>query len=303
MRGVSVVSERVAWASGTAGTVLRTTDGGVTWQAHKVPQADSLDFRDIEAFDSLTAYVLSAGEDGRIYFTRDGGASWSLQFRNEVKGAFYDCLDFFDRTHGIAMSDPINDRYVLLTTSDGQTWRELPPQSRPAAAAGEAAFAASGTCLTIAGNRAFLASGGGAESHVFWTSDRGITWHATSTPVAAGAPSAGIFALAFRDEKNGIAIGGDYQKPEQEAVVAITNDGGVSWRAAGRTTYASGAAWSPKGSAMIAVGTKGTRVSTDAAMTWTTLDTLEYNAVQFANERVAFAVGPRGRIAKIERSR
>src|SRR5688572_914512 len=126
MRGISVVSERVAWASGTAGTVLRTTDGGVTWQAHKVPRADSLDFRDIEAFDSLTAYALSAGEDGRIYFTRDGGASWSLQFRNEVKGAFYDCLDFFDRTHGIAMSDPINDRYLLLSTSDGQTWRELP---------------------------------------------------------------------------------------------------------------------------------------------------------------------------------
>src|SRR5687768_3314223 len=92
MRGVSVVDDRVVWASGTAGSVLRTTDGGATWQLRAVTGADSLDFRDIEAFDSLTAYVLSAGEDGRIYRTTDGGASWHLQFRNTGKGAFFDCL-------------------------------------------------------------------------------------------------------------------------------------------------------------------------------------------------------------------
>ena len=32
LRGVSAVSNRVAWASGADSTVLRTTDGGTTWK-------------------------------------------------------------------------------------------------------------------------------------------------------------------------------------------------------------------------------------------------------------------------------
>lgn len=136
-------------------------------------------------------------------------------------------------------------------------------------------------------------------ARVYWSGDRGVTWFATATPVPAGSQAAGIFALAFRDENNGIAIGGDYIKPQQESTVAVTTDGGRTWSAAGKTSYASGAAWSRSGASLLAVGTSGTRLSRDHGMTWITLDTLEYNAVQFASEDVAYAVGPRGRIAKL----
>ncbi len=168
------------------------------------------------------------------------------------------------------------------------------------AAEGEAAFAASGTCLTVAGDRVFLASGGGTQARVFTSDDRGATWNATVTPLNAG-PSAGIFALALRDANNGIAIGGDYQNPQQEMVVAVTNDGGKSWNGAGATSYTSGAAWSTSGASLLAVGTPGTRLSRDHGKTWETIDGTEYNAVQFASEQVAYAVGPRGRIAKLMR--
>jgi photosystem II stability/assembly factor-like uncharacterized protein len=301
MRGLSVVDAQVAWASGTGGSVLRTTDGGVTWQARPVLAADSLDFRDIEAFDSLTAYVLSAGEDGRIYKTVDGGRSWTLEFRNQVAGAFFDCFDFFDRDHGIAMSDPVDGRYLLVARNDSAQWVALPVAERPQADSAEAAFAASGTCLNIAGERVYLATGGGEHARVFWSEDRGKTWHATITPVPAGVASAGIFALAFRDQHNGVAIGGDYQQPAQDARLALTMDGGLTWRVAGQTSYASGAAWSPNGESLIAVGTSGTRLSRDRGLTWTRVDSLEYNAVQFADENTAYAVGPRGRIAKLLR--
>jgi photosystem II stability/assembly factor-like uncharacterized protein len=300
LRGVSVVGEQVVWASGSGGVVLRTVDGGRAWQLRPVPDADSLDFRDIEAFDSLTAYVLSAGEDGRIYKTVDGGATWKLQFRNQVKGAFFDCFDFFNRDEGIVMSDPVGERFIVLTLKD-TTWTELPLAARPPADSAEAAFAASGTCLTIAGSRAYLATGGGPETHVFWSDDRGFTWHATPTPVPAGAPSVGIFALAFRDENSGIAIGGDYLNPQQEARLAMTTDGGKTWHVAGKTSYASGAAWSRSGGSLLAVGTAGTRLSRDRGITWAQIDSLEYNAVQFAGEQTAYAVGPRGRIVKLIR--
>ena len=298
MRGLSVVDAQVAWASGTGGAVLRTTDGGQSWQARPVAGADSLDFRDIEAFDSLTAYVLSAGPDGRIYKTVDGGVSWRLEFRNEVPGAFFDCFDFFDRDRGIAMSDPVAGQFLLITRNDSASWVEV---GRPPADSAEAAIAASGTCLMIAGERVYFATGGGSFGRVFRSEDRGRSWEATITPVAAGVASAGIFSLAFRDGTNGIALGGDFERPTEAARLALTLDGGRTWRVAGKTAYVSGAAWSPSGQSLLAVGPAGTRLSRDRGLTWQQLDSLEYNAVQFAGETVAYAVGPRGRIAKLLR--
>src|SRR5829696_830825 len=83
-RGLSVVSEKVVWASGTGGTVIRTIDDGKTWNVFAVPGAEKLDFRDIEAFDANTAYILSIGngDASRIYKTTDGGTTWKAQFTN-----------------------------------------------------------------------------------------------------------------------------------------------------------------------------------------------------------------------------
>src|SRR5690349_6045740 len=72
LRGVSAVSERVAWASGAGATVLRTADGGATWEKIEITD-EALDFRDIDAIDENTAYILSIGNGpaSRIYKTQD----------------------------------------------------------------------------------------------------------------------------------------------------------------------------------------------------------------------------------------
>ena len=302
MRGISVVNARIAWASGTRGTVLRTTDGGASWTAHAVPSGDSLDFRDVAAFDSLTAYALAAGEDGRIYKTVNGGRDWQLQFQNKTKGAFFDCFDFWDAQHGIAMSDPVDGKLLLLRTDDGRTWKQVDTGAMPAVHNGEAAFAASGTCvITAQSSRVYLATGGGGLGRVFVSNDRGKTWAVDATPVKAASSSAGIFSLAFSDPHHGIAIGGDYQKPAVEAELAVTSNGGKSWAVGGKTSYVSGAAFVTNSNTVVAVGTPGTRVSHDRGVTWMTIDSVEYNAVAFAVDGTGFAVGPKGRIARITR--
>src|SRR6185436_9352763 len=84
LRGVSAVSERVVWASGEKGTVLRTADGGATWTKLTVPDAAALDFRDVDAVSDSTAYLLSIGKGtaSRIFKTTDAGAHWQKQFTN-----------------------------------------------------------------------------------------------------------------------------------------------------------------------------------------------------------------------------
>ena len=173
-RGLSVVNEKVVWASGTGGTVIRTADAGKTWNVITVPGAEKLDFRDIEAFDANTAYILSIGngESSRIYKTTDGGTTWEEQFRKKNEKAFFDAIACWNRNNCIAMSDPVDGKFLLIETKNGETWFVMDNSNMPPAIDGEAAFAASGTCLITQGkNNAFLVSGGSA-SRVFRTNDQ-----------------------------------------------------------------------------------------------------------------------------------
>ena len=195
LRGLSVVSDNVIWASGTGGTVLRTVDGGKNWSVIEVPNAEKPDFRDIEAFDENTAYILSIGdgETSRIYKTTDGGKNWKLQFQNKNPKVFLDAFAFWDQTHGIAMGDPVDGKYFLLETTDGETWKPFENLQMPAAKPGEAAFAASGTCLVTNGkNDVYLVSGGN-DARVFKSKNRGLNWMVADTPIIKGTAGSGIF--------------------------------------------------------------------------------------------------------------
>src|SRR5258708_13351234 len=156
LRGVSAVSQKIAWASGTHGTYLRTIDAGRTWQPAQVPGAAPLDFRAVVAFSADEAFLMSAGpgDQSRIYHTSDAGQHWSLQFTATNPKAFFDSMAFWDPTHGIVLGDPIPDesgklKFELLLTDDGRTWHALPPAQLPPAEEGEGAFAASNSCLAI----------------------------------------------------------------------------------------------------------------------------------------------------------
>ena len=132
LRGLCVVDEQIVWASGSQGTVLLSTDAGVVWKNVSVHQAGELDFRDIHAFDAQNATVLSAGQPARIYQTEDGGKNWSLRFEHPDERSFFDALSFWDQKHGIAMSDPVDGRVLLIETRDGgRSWHDLRREHRP----------------------------------------------------------------------------------------------------------------------------------------------------------------------------
>lgn len=307
LRGLAVVSPEVVWASGMRGTVLRTTDGGRTWERDTIPGATAHDFRAIAATSRDVAHALSIGDSSRIYRTIDGGRTWTLRFMSTRKGSFFDAIQFWDAKHGIAMSDPVDGRFLIIATDDGgDTWHEMPASGMPPALPGEGGFAASGTCLIVGGDsEAWLVSGGATVARMFHTSDRGRTWTVHDTPLRAGVPSAGNFSVAFRDARYGAITGGDYQQPPLRGRnLAVTSDGGVTWTLADSATspagYRSAVAFLPKskGRALVAVGLTGTDVSHDGGATWTPVDSVAYNSVAFATDGSGWAVGPKGRIAR-----
>ena len=307
-RGVSAVSPMIAWASGSGGTYSRTTDGGATWQTAIVAGAAQLDFRDVQAVDANTAYLLSIGpgEQSRIYKTTDGGRDWALQFTNHNAKAFFDAFAFWDARTGIAMSDPVDGRFILIKTSDGgATWKEGPREDSPQAIEGDGGFAASGTCIAVQGRKnVWFGTGGAAVARVFRSTDGGNSWKVASTPITAGNASSGVFSIVFKDSKNGVIVGGDYKKENEGGNnVATTTDGGATWtlvKGPRPSGFRSAVAYVPgtRGLALVAVGPSGSDSSTDNGASWTSIDSTGYHAVSFAGF-AGWAVGEGGRVARL----
>jgi photosystem II stability/assembly factor-like uncharacterized protein len=298
-RGVSVAPDgRSVWASGTGGTVLRSQDG-TRWLVDSLPEAESLDLRGIAAVGGDTAYAMVSRVDmARIYKTSDGGDHWALQYDDTRPGVLLDGIAFWDSQHGIAVGDPIDGAFLVLTTIDGgATWTQVASGALPAPLPGEAVFAASNTALVV-GPRglAWFATGGGARARVFRTEDAGQYWTVSDLPIAAGDSTSGAFSLAFRDARHGLAVGGDYAVPDSSRVnVASTDDSGHTWHLADRAPtipYVSGVAV-VGGDTAVATGPRGTFITGDWGAHWQRVDSVRYNAVAVARER-AFLVGPKG---------
>lgn len=313
LRGISVVSDKVVWASGARGTVLRTVDGGRVWQALKVPESDTLDFRDVDAISDRVAYVLSIGNGAasRIYKTEDSGQTWTLQFQNADEKAFFDAMAFWDEQRGIAYSDSVDGQFVIMRTLDGgRTWTRVPPASLPPALDNEGAFAASGTNVAVFGTRhVWIGTGAAAQSRVLHSADGGTTWTVAATPLASG-PASGIFSIAFRDARHGIVAGGDYSK-ENDAIdnAAITSDGGRTWKLApGLSGYRSVVAHlgSTRGRHIwLAVGPTGSDLSMDDGKTWKQVSSLGFDTIGVAKQEggrgpVVFGAGANGRLGRLE---
>ncbi|AUD04735.1 WD40/YVTN/BNR-like repeat-containing protein [Spirosoma pollinicola] len=303
-RAVSVAGPDIAWIGGTKGTFLRTVDGGKSWKTGTVPDAQTCDFRDVQAIDAQTAYLMSAGpaEKGqaRLYKTTDGGQNWTLLYQTQQTGVFFDGIDFWDDQHGIVFSDPIDKKWFILTTDDGgKTWQPVPPASLPLMEPNEAAFAASGTCLVVQGKRnVWIASGGGVSGRVYRSKDRGRSWTVSNTPLPAG-EATGLFGMRFFSDKIGVVVGGNYkqeQQPGQNA--AITRDGGQTWELMAQTDppgLKEAIALLP-GDRLLTVGPSGTSLSADQGQTWQRLDTDGFHSLACA-KGTCYTVGAKGKVA------
>ncbi|HEY8956727.1 oxidoreductase [Chitinophaga sp.] len=271
IRGLSVVTDDIVWASGTGGRVGNSTDGGKHWKWVTVSGCDSCDWRSLYAFNDRKAIVLNAGAPALIFLTEDGGDSWKQVFYDNRPGIFFDAMQFFNEQEGIAIGDPIEGRFIVIRTHNGGlSWKADPVAALPRAAEGEAIFAASGTSLVLLPENNVYFATGGQVARLFKSGDNG---QAYTIPLVQGSSTTGVFSIAFRDAANGIAVGGDYkQDTARKGNCMLTSDGGRNWKAPATPPggYRSCVAWiNPQ--LLIATGTSGTDISTDGGHHWKTI--------------------------------
>lgn len=303
MRGLSIVTDSIAWVSGSNGWVGKTLNGGKTWEWCQPQGYEKLDFRDIEAFDKFKAIVVNAGSPAYILSTTDGGKSWKQVYKNTDSAIFLDGMGFWDSQQGIIFGDPIKNKMQLLKTTDGGlSWQDISANLKVELKVGEAGFAASGTTIrTGKGGRVWVATGG-STSRIFFSGNYGNRWKVYDCPIIKGESSTGPFSIAFNDAKNGIAVGGNYLKDQENTNnVVITTNGGKSWKKPVRPVlgYRSAVEYLTD-QLCIATGSSGTDFSTDGGLNWKNISTQNFNAVQKAKKgKLVLLTGNKGQIYQL----
>ncbi|WAC39520.1 WD40/YVTN/BNR-like repeat-containing protein [Pedobacter sp. SL55] len=300
MRGLAVVNQDVIWVSGSNGYVGKSVNGGKTWEWLQPKGYETLDFRDIQAFDADKAIIINAGSPAYVLTTLDGGKTWRENYKNTDTAIFLDGMDFWDPQNGIIFGDPINGKMQLLRTTDGgSTWQNISHQLTLPMQKGEAGFAASGTTIKTYGKGKVWVATGGVVSNIYQSHDYGNTWQVYACPIIQGEASTGTFSIDFFDTKKGVAVGGNYLKDKDNSNnVLYTTNGGKSWRkpSVPVSGYRSGVAYITK-NICLATGTSGTDISTDGGKTWRNISALSFNAVK-ALGNGAILVGGKGQVYK-----
>ncbi|HCS18961.1 MAG TPA: hypothetical protein DIW47_00105 [Bacteroidetes bacterium] len=314
-RGLAPLNDTVCWVSGSKGTVLKTENGGATWDTISPAGYSTKEFRDIHVYDHKHALLMSSGENAVILSTRDGGKSWQTVHSNNRAGVFYDAMDAFG-PYVAVIGDPYKpeglDHLVfdmILSCDSGKTW--ICPFAETwreywAADSGEAFFAASGTNLILdykgyyhpatfdPKNLQFSMVSGGSNPRLYMNGSR------MALALNKG-PSSGAYGHARASKRRMVIVGGDYTKPDSKEKNCLYYDQKAQGYFAPATPpngYRSGIAQYNDGQLWVCTGTNGTDISKDDGKTWSVLPLEGYNSCAFS-KKYLWLCGDKGRVLRV----
>lgn len=284
------------WVSGSKGSILKSTDGGIAWKNVCPSKFKDYDFRGIAVLNKNEILAMSAGDgsEGKAFCIKsiDGGQTWDVVLVKKGKGVFFDTIKFKDSKNGFILGDAIDSKPYLLETIDGGlSWKRI--QNLPDIMIGEASFAASNSCISIFKNNIWF----NTQNRIFHSKNSGKTWEALETPFESG-QSMGIFGTFFISKKQGFIVGGDYVEDKKlNLQYAFTENAGKLWETKvdfqrnGLTECIS----KITDNQLVSVGTIGTALSTDNGKTWTSKDRESFHVVS-CKDNICVAAGGNGKI-------
>jgi photosystem II stability/assembly factor-like uncharacterized protein len=272
---VCQMDDMTATAVGDNGTILRTTDGGVTWAVQRSGITTALS--GVSFVNAFTGTVV--GTDGVILRTTDGGLTWEAQISGTDK--FLSDVHFTDELTGTAVGGAI-----LRTTDGGNTWITLDP--------GYYWFGNTAVHFTdsMTGTKLSYVFGpyGTPGAFIHKTTDGGITWQQRYSESYVD-----LYSVYFTDAMNGTAVG--------SSVILRTVDGGDTWTIPSETVEGTwGGICYADSLNGTAVGSGGRILLTrDGGDTWALTSSPTINSlvdVSYANSPVGTAVGHGGTIIR-----
>lgn len=305
IRGLSVVSDKIFWVSGSNGMVGKSTDGGKNIQWMQVPGFEKRDFRDIEAYNDQVAIIMAIAEPAMILKTKDGGNSWYTVFADSTKGMFLDAMHAYKKTIQV-VGDPINGKaFFALSNNEGEGWHAHLKDGIPLQE-GEAFFASSGSNLKIVSSQNQFKSAtwmvtGGKASRIINVRDQRDSY---DLPVLKGKESTGANSIDISPSgKYAFIVGGDFARDTLREGNAIRVQFGKNIRFTQPATpphgYRSSVVYLNE-NMLISCGTSGVDISRDGGMHWENISKLSFHVVQKAKKGNAIILaGGGGRIAKL----
>ena len=201
LRDISFPTNQVGYISGTSGRLIKTIDGGATWNTLTTNTTAAL----VSTYfvNDTTGFISGGGSSGKIiYKTIDGGSNWTDVTPSGLTSTPYELL-FADADTGYALC---TNGQILKSTDAGDTWNTIHPAS-------------SGISSLYAGDLINDSTivGAGSSGTIVKSTDYGATWQ----QLTSGTTSF-LWGIRFYDDQVGAALG-------SSGKLLITQDGGTTW--------------------------------------------------------------------------
>jgi photosystem II stability/assembly factor-like uncharacterized protein len=279
LRGIDMLTGNNIVASGSKGSGLYSADGGKNWKNIVHKEFEKYDFRGVQFLNEKSILLISTGpaEEGNAFLlsTNDFGNTWTKTFESKEKGVFYDAIKFKNAKNGFLLGDPIdNNAFFFKTKNGGKTWTKL--ETIPKLLEKEASYAASNSSILIDKRKVWFCT----QNRIFYSKNKGKNWEVFSSPFDKN-DMRGIYGLGFNQDKNLIAVGGDYNNKEMSIQYALGDKMGKKWDVgaeAFQTKTTECVAILDK-NRLLAVGTGGTFLSKNKGKDWIKINEMAFHTI------------------------